>query len=173
MKQIFLFITVFVIATSACKNANSKDAIKSENKTEENASGVSTVEKGQEGVVTHLTKAQFLEKVMNYEKNPKKWEFLGDKPCIIDFYADWCGPCKIAAPILEEIAQEYKGKINVYKINTDKEPELSAAFGIRSIPAFLFCPQKENPQMSNGIGRTKEETKAMFTKMIDEFLLKK
>lgn len=171
MKQIFLFIAVFVIATSACKNANSKDAMKSEKKIEE-STATGLVEKEQDGVVSHLTKAQFLEKVMNYEKNPEKWEFLGDKPCIIDFYADWCGPCKIAAPILEEIAKEYKGKINVYKIDTEKERELSASFGIQSIPAFLFCPKTGNPQMSNGIGRTKEETKAMFKKIIDEFLLK-
>jgi thioredoxin len=124
-------------------------------------------------VVTYLTKAEFLTKVMNYEKNPDKWIYLGDKPCIIDFYADWCRPCKIAGPLLEELANEYKGQIYVYKINTDVEQELAGAFSIRSIPAFLYCPKTGNPQMAAGIAQTPEETKAMFKKMIDEFLLKK
>ncbi len=118
-----------------------------------------------------LTKEDFLKKVMNYEKNPQEWVFEGDIPCIIDFYADWCGPCRKAAPILEEIAKEYKGKINVYKIDTQKEQELAGVFGVQSIPAFLFCPKEGKPQMSAGIGRTDAETKKMFTDMIDSFLL--
>jgi thioredoxin len=119
----------------------------------------------------HLTKADFLEKVWDYEASSDKWEYKGDKPCIIDFYADWCGPCKIAGPILEELAQEYKGQIYVYKINTEKEQELAAAFGIKSIPTFLYCPVGKNPQMAAGIGQTREQTKEMFKKVIDEFLL--
>jgi len=118
-------------------------------------------------IVVHLTKAEFLTKVMDYEKNPDKWVYLGDKPCIIDFYADWCRPCKMAGPLLEQLASDYKGQIYVYKINTDIEQELAAAFGIRSIPAFLYCPKKGNPQMAAGIAQTPEETKAMFKKMID------
>ncbi len=96
-----------------------------------------------------LTKATFLEKVFNYEKN-KEWKFEGDVPCIIDFYADWCGPCKMVAPVLEQLSNEYEGKLNIYKIDTEKELELSAAFGIRSIPSILFCPVDEQPQMANG-----------------------
>ncbi len=96
-----------------------------------------------------LTKATFLEKVFNYEKN-KEWKFEGDVPCIIDFYADWCGPCKMVAPVLEQLSNEYEGKLNIYKVNTEKELELSAAFGIRSIPSILFCPMGEQPQMANG-----------------------
>lgn len=126
----------------------------------------------QEPVVTQLTKADFLKKVVDYEKNPKEWIFNGDKPCIVDFYADWCGPCRMASPILEELAKEYKGRIDFYKVNTDKEKELSSAFGIRGIPAFLYCPIKGNPQMSSGVAHTSEETKAMFKKIIEEFLLK-
>jgi len=121
----------------------------------------------------HLNKADFLTKVWNYEVSPEKWVYNGDKPCIIDFYADWCGPCKIAGPILEELAIEYKDDIYVYKIDTEKERELAGAFGIQSIPAFLLIPQTGQPQMSAGIARTPAETKEMFKKIIDDFLLKK
>jgi thioredoxin len=97
----------------------------------------------------NLTKATFLEKVFNYEEN-KEWKFAGEVPAIIDFYADWCGPCKMIAPILEQLSEEYGGKINIYKVDTEAEQELSAAFGIRSIPSMLFCPMGEEPQMANG-----------------------
>jgi thioredoxin len=97
----------------------------------------------------HLTKETFVSKVFNYETN-KEWIFEGDKPCIIDFYADWCGPCKIVAPILEELAMEYNGKLNIYKVDTEKEIELASVFGIRSIPSFLFVPKDGQPQMAMG-----------------------
>ena len=94
------------------------------------------------------------------------------KKSAVYFYADWCRPCKIAGPILEDLAKEYQNDIYVYKVNTEEERELAAAFGIQSIPAFLFCPKTGNPQMSAGIAQTPEGTKAMFKKVIDEFLLK-
>jgi len=97
----------------------------------------------------HLTKETFKEKIFNFEEN-KDWKFEGDKPAIIDFYADWCQPCKIVSPILEEIAQEYDGKVDVYKIDTEDQQELAAMFGIRSIPSILFIPQDEQPQMAQG-----------------------
>ncbi len=99
-----------------------------------------------------LTKAEFLAKVMNYEKNPQEWVFEGDKPCVIDFYANWCGPCKMLSPIMEELAvsPEYAGKVDFYKVNTEDEPELAAVFGIQSIPSILFCPMHEKPQMAQG-----------------------
>jgi len=97
----------------------------------------------------HLTKETFLNKVFNYETN-KEWKFEGEKPCVIDFYADWCGPCKMVAPVLEELATDYDGKINVYKVNTEEEQELASAFGIRSIPSFLFVPSEGQPQMAMG-----------------------
>ncbi len=97
----------------------------------------------------HLTKEKFLEKVFNFEKN-KDWKFEGEIPCIIDFYADWCQPCKMVAPILEELSDEYKGKVNIYKVNTEQEQELAGAFGIRSIPSMLFVPQEGQPQMAAG-----------------------
>ena len=97
----------------------------------------------------HLTKQTFLDKVFNFEAN-KEWKYEGDLPCIIDFYADWCGPCKMVAPILEELSKEYDGKINIYKVDTEKEQELAAAFGIQSIPSMLFCPMDGQPQMAQG-----------------------
>jgi len=97
----------------------------------------------------HLTKQTFLEKVFDYEKN-KEWKYEGELPCIIDFYADWCQPCKIIAPVLEELAKEYDGKIDIYKVNTESETELAAAFGIRSIPSLLFVPMEGQPQMAMG-----------------------
>ena len=97
----------------------------------------------------HLTKETFLQKVFNYEQN-KEWKFEGEIPALIDFYADWCGPCKMIAPILEELAEEYKRKINIYKVDTEDEQELAATFGIRSIPSLLFIPLNEQPQMAAG-----------------------
>ena len=97
-----------------------------------------------------LTKADFLKKVADYEKNPEEWIYLGDKPAIIDFYASWCGPCKMVAPILEELAAEYDGQIYVYKVNTEQERELAALFNIRSIPSFLFIPMIVMPHMAMG-----------------------
>lgn len=99
---------------------------------------------------TELTKADFLQKVADYENNPTEWKYLGDKPAIIDFYASWCGPCKTIAPILEELAEEYDGKITIYKVNTEQEEELAAVFGIRSIPTLLFVPMDGAPQMAQG-----------------------
>lgn len=96
-----------------------------------------------------LTKETFLKKVFNFEEH-KEWKFEGQVPAIIDFYADWCGPCKTLAPILEELSHEYGNALTIYKIDTEAEQELSAAFGIRSIPSMLFCPLNEEPQMAHG-----------------------
>lgn len=101
--------------------------------------------------VRHITKAEFLQLVWNYEQNPDEWIYEGKLPCIVDFYASWCSPCKRLAPILEEIQQEYKGKIVIYKVNTETERELAAAFGIQSIPTLLFCPKNGKPSISKGL----------------------
>jgi thioredoxin 1 len=100
-------------------------------------------------MTSHLTKDTFLKKVFDYEKN-KEWKFAGNLPCIIDFYADWCNPCKMVAPILEELALEYDGKLDVYKVDTEQETELAAVFGIRNIPSLLFVPKTGQPQMAMG-----------------------
>ncbi|MCF8335091.1 MAG: thioredoxin [Bacteroidales bacterium] len=100
-------------------------------------------------MIENLTKETFKEKVFNFEEN-QEWKFEGDKPAIIDFYADWCQPCKIVEPVLEEISQEYEGKIDVFRIDTEDQQELAAMFGIRSIPSILFIPQEEQPQMAQG-----------------------
>lgn len=118
--------------------------------------------------VQELTKTEFLKKVANYEASPNKWVYEGDKPCIVDFYTTWCGPCKMVAPILEELAEEYAGKIDIYKVDTEKEEGLAASFGIRSIPSLLFCPMNGQPQMAKGA-----MGKADFKKAINEVLLKK
>jgi len=97
----------------------------------------------------HLTKESFKEKVFNFELN-KEWKFEGTVPVIIDFYANWCGPCKTVAPILEELQSEYGDKLTIFKVNTEEEQELSSIFGIQSIPSILFVPLEGQPQMAMG-----------------------
>jgi len=152
MKNLFLMLTV-LFAFVAC-NAKAKETSESNNENK-----MKTIQ---------LTKAEFLSKIANYEESPTEWKYLGDKPCLIDFYADWCGPCKRIAPILEELAGEYDGQIYIYKIDTEKEQELAGVFGIRSIPSLLFVPMGEAPQMAQGA-----LPKADLKKAIDEVLLKK
>ncbi len=126
-----------------------------------------TVAAGDEtGKVIQMNKAMFLEKVFNYEKNPQTWVYEGDKPAIIDFYADWCGPCKRVAPIMSQLAEEYKDQIVIYKVDTDKERELAGVFQIRSIPSILFVPANGQPTLSVGAFQ-----KAEYVKMINEMLL--
>jgi thioredoxin 1 len=112
-----------------------------------------------------LTTEGFKKEVLDYTTQTE-WNYQGTLPAIIDFYADWCGPCKMVAPVLEELAKEYQGKLIIYKVDTEKEQELAAAFGIRSIPTFLFIPKEGKPMMQPGA-----LSKSMFKKVIDEQLL--
>jgi len=114
-----------------------------------------------------LTQDDFLKKIANYKENPNEWIYLGDKPAIVDFYASWCGPCKVIAPILEELALEYSGKIYIYKVNTEEEEELASVFGIRNIPSLLFVPMYGLPQMAQGV-----MPKSAFKDAINKVLLK-
>lgn len=107
----------------------------------------------------------FKDKIFDYEKE-QEWKFNGELPAIIDFYADWCGPCKMVAPVLEELSTEYDGKIHIYKVDTEAEPELSALFGIQSIPTFLFIPKDGQPMMQPGAF-----PKKVFKQVIEEKLL--
>jgi len=118
------------------------------------------------GKVVVMNKEMFLKDVFDYEKS-KKWKYKGDKPAIIDLYADWCGPCRQTAPIMKELAKEYAGKIIIYKVNVDKQKELAALFNATSIPLFVFIPMNGDPQLFRGA-----TDKATYKKAIDEFLLK-
>ena len=114
--------------------------------------------------IIHLDDNSFKEKVYDYA-NSKEWDFKGNKPVIVDFYATWCGPCKRVAPVLEELQKEYGDDIQIYKVDTDKSPAVSAAFGIRSIPSFLFIPAKGKPTMAQGALPKKTFVKAITDAM--------
>lgn len=152
-KKVFL-VFISAILMMACGNAqnNNSNNHKNENKMK----------------AIHLTKDDFLKKVANYETSPNEWKYLGDKPAIVDFYATWCGPCKMVAPVLEELAQEYGDSIYIYKVDTDQEQEVASAFGIRSIPSLLFIPLHGAPQMLQGA-----LPKAELKRAIDTILLNK
>jgi len=158
LKTILLLLTT-IIAVS-CSNSSTTTA-QSDNKAP--ASKTTEVE----GKTIHMNKDMFVERVMDYVTNKEEWKYLGDKPAIIDFYADWCKPCKLIAPIMDELAEEYKGQIYIYKVDTQVERELASVFGIRSIPAVLFIPMEGQPQMSTGA-----LPKETFKTAIDDFLLK-
>ena len=162
-KILFIAASVFLLF-AACNNTTKNNAANNSQTTEDNTLKT----ENNMSKTIHLTRADFLSKVANYEENPDEWVYLGDKPCIIDFYADWCGPCKMVAPILDELAEEYDGEIYIYKVDTEAEQQLSADFGIRSIPTILFCPMGEAPQMAQGA-----LPKDAFKQAIDEVLLKK
>jgi thioredoxin 1 len=112
-----------------------------------------------------LTTQEFKDKIFNYEAE-QEWQYKGELPAIIDFYADWCGPCRMVAPALEELSNEYEGKLVIYKVDTEKETELSAAFGIQSIPMFLFIPVTGNPMVQRGA-----IPKKAFEQLIEERLI--
>ena len=176
MKKAILSFTAVSILFFSCSNGSASSLDQSRDMKKETAGMSSTsmeVENEDPGKTIKLTKKDFLEKVMNYEKNQTEWVYEGSKPALIDFYADWCGPCRQAAPILEELAKEYQGQIYIYKVDTQTERELAAVFGIQSLPSFLFVPSEGRPTMSNGIAQTPEATKEMFKQLIDEILLGK
>ncbi|MDR2384479.1 MAG: thiol reductase thioredoxin [Tannerella sp.] len=150
MKKLkFIFILVVLFATNSLPAQTSEKA--------------DTV-----GDVVVLNKAGFLKEVWNYEKNPDKWVYEGELPCIIDFYADWCAPCRRVSPVLKELAREYRGKIIVYKIDVDTERELASVFQIKSIPAYLFIFLSGKVQTGVGV-----LSRDYFVKIINDYMLQK
>lgn len=154
-----ILIAVVTLTGISCKSQPKAD----EGKTSELSKSENTEAKTV--TIEHLTPATFKSKVFDFEA--KEYKFAGNKPCIIDFYASWCGPCKVMAPTLQTIADEYKGIIDVYKVDVDAQKELAASFGISGIPTILFCPKTDKPQMTSGL-----LSKADFDKAIQEVLLK-
>ena len=163
MKKLSLILVVFfTLVSMSCSNAigNQNSAtVQGDDKTTSNV-------EDQDARPEFLTYDTFLKKVWNFEKNPQQWVYEGDEPCVIDFYADWCRPCKMVAPIMEDLAKQYEGKVKIYKINVDKEKQLASIFQIRSIPAVLFSPKEGKPMMQVGA-----MPKDAYIKIINENLL--
>lgn len=177
MKRLFLMMfAMFAIAITGCSQnkqgnvsstAKAQEA-KGEDETTDASDKSAADAKSGEGKVNYLTTAEFKKRVMDYDKHPQEWVFEGDRPVIIDFYATWCRPCKMTAPVVEELAKDYQGKIDFYKVDVDKEQDLAAAFGIQSIPTFLFIPAKGNPTMQMGAMQ-----KENFEEIIKSVIFKK
>jgi thioredoxin len=165
MKKFFLLIgTAFMVSLISCSNIkggqeNTDLSLKNNNSAGEVAPSAE---------VEYLTYDSFKEKVWNFEKNPDAWVYEGTVPCVIDFYADWCKPCKMVAPIMDELAVKYDGKVKIYKINVDKEQKLASIFGVRSIPSVLFSPVKGKPSMQAGA-----LPKDQYIKIIEDNLMNK
>jgi len=171
MKHLFLITVIVFFTLNSCNSRQAKaNNDKSTEQKEVVAQPVVTAA-GSQGGSVKLTKDIFRKQVWDYQSSPREWVYKGDKPALIDFYADWCGPCKIASPILEEISKEYADKIYVYKIDTQVERELASVFGISGIPAFLYIPVNGKPVMMSGVARSKEDTKKMFIDNIEKILL--
>ena len=171
MKNILKIVPAAVLAISmtvfySCsENAGSQTNVSAGNtKLTENNQNLNKPE-NKKGKMEHLTVETFKQKVFDYENN-KEWKYEGELPAIVDFYADWCGPCKMVAPVLEELSDEYDGKVNIYKVDTEEQQELASLFGIRSIPSILFIPKTGQPQMSMGA-----MPKEGFVQAINEILL--
>ena len=130
--------------------------------------GVSENTKENKTKIMELTKDEFIKRVYNYEANPNEWKYEGDKPCVVDFHATWCAPCKMLAPSLEELNQEFNGQINIYKVDVDKSPELAAIFGVRSVPTLLWNPINGKPSITQGA-----LPKSQLESIIKNTLLKK
>lgn len=157
-----LAVLIFAGSMSGCAQSKKSD-------TADNKEGVEAkADDAAAGKMISLDKASFLKNVYNYEANPDGWKYEGKKPAIVDFYADWCGPCRQIAPILEDLAKVYANDIVIYKVDVDNEKEIAAAFGIQSIPALLFIPMEGKPTMLNGVYPREE-----LEKNIKEILLKK
>ncbi|MDD6553712.1 MAG: thioredoxin [Prevotellaceae bacterium] len=169
MKRGFLILAVIAMSLTACsqteRKAEGSATARQETKVEQSKQKVK--QKGEKAMVTEMTTEMFKEKIMDYTANPKEWNYKGDRPAVIDFYATWCGPCKATAPVVAELADELTGKVDFYKVDVDQQEELAAVFGIRSIPSLLFIPKDGKPQMQVGA-----MNKEMLTEAVNKILLK-
>ncbi len=157
---ILLFVILLSMSLTSC---NSEAAEKKT--TDEKAVAVKDDNQDQEAVI-YLNEADFRKLVWNYQENPQEWVYSGELPAVIDFYAVWCGPCKRVAPIMEKLAKEYKGRVAIYKVDTDQSREVSSVFGIRSIPSVLFIPKNGKPAMQPGAMQEEQ-----YRSIIEEFVL--
>ena len=162
--KVFLIPALFasLLLTISCGNAKSTPGSRANAGVGQPVTEVATAK------TVQMTKALFVANVFDFEKSPENWIYKGSRPCVIDFYADWCRPCKMVAPLMEGFAATYQGKVDIYKVNIDQERELAQLFGIQSIPTVLFCPMEGKPQMSQGA-----MAKENYEQIINEFLLKK
>lgn len=176
MKKNVCLYAMMALAFMGCSQNNKKQEgiskglpsrVESESKAEKVGQSVagSSNQSASVGKVQVLTASDFRKKIMDYESHPEEWVFAGSRPAIIDFYATWCGPCKMMAPIVESFARKYAGKVDFYKVDIDQEPELASVFGIRSIPTFLFIPMKDNPTIQMG-AMQKEDFEEIIGKMM-------
>lgn len=166
MKNIFLILAVgVVVILGSCNN----EAAVTESGLEAAENNDAVLNAAQSGDLQpeYLTAQAFREKVWDYEKNPEQWVYNGELPCVVDFYADWCKPCKMVAPIMDDLADYYEGRVLIYKVNTDDQKELASVFQVRSIPSILFAPIDGKPAMQAG-AMSKED----YIRIIDEFILK-
>ncbi len=161
LKLSFILLVALSMTLMSCSNGSEK--------AKQKETTAASVEKSE---VQKITLEEFTTDVWDFKNSPESFVLKNDLPVVVDFYADWCRPCKITSPILDELAKEYEGKVQFYKVNTDEQRELASVFGIRSIPSFLWAPKEGKPQMTSGIAQTEEATKEMFRKQIDQLLLK-
>ena len=163
-KILNLAILALVFLVASCN----QEKVAEDNQTSE-TSAIKSTQTSADGDIKpiYLTTADFKEKIWDYEANPEEWKYKGDLPCIIDFYADWCKPCKMVAPIMDDLADHYDGKVIIYKVDTDKEKELASVFQVRSIPSILFAPMEGKPAMQPGAMKKED-----YMNIIEEYVLK-
>lgn len=148
MGNIIMALIVAIVVLGSC--SNNKKSNSEDKTTTSTIKTKNTIKSDNELATKYLSTEDFKKKIMNYDEHPQEWVFEGNRPAIIDFYATWCGPCKMTAPIIERLARKYKGQIDFYKVDIDQERELAQIFGTRSIPTFLFIPIKGQPTAQMG-----------------------
>jgi len=168
-RKAFYYIIAFSFLLFSCNQKSNQQEDKSvEQKNPDKTDGIEKTQVSDGDIKPiYLTTADFKKKIWDYDANPQEFVYQGELPCVIDFYADWCKPCKIVAPIMDDLADYYNGKVIIYKVNTDKERELASVFQVNSIPSILFAPMNGKPAMQPG-ALGKED----YIKIIDEFVLK-